>query len=320
MHSEKLNSSPVILGRADIRLSSLHSSAQKSVWIALKNRKLRSVCLELKPKCSEKVTLHFIFRKSANGDSPKIHLKLDYSHSRSQAAISVFQNKEKLLYEVPKPKFERSKLLHNVNRIKHFLPKGSTITKMEKGYDDIIAWREPATTVKYFVFYMFFVYYFHIWWLPIMLTYILFNNWRSKNVKLVSTTAKTEAVQDDEEEEDEETVDEEDKKSLLKSIDSLQKILLEIQEKSGVVASYCERIHNLFHHEETFLSRLLSVVLLLAAFILFVFGLRTVLLVWGINKFTKKLRDPNPVATNEIDNLLLRVPDFEMVENCRELD
>ena len=46
---------------------------------------------------------------------------------------------------------------------------------------------------------------------------------------------------------------------------------------------------------------------------------RAVLLFWGVNKFTKKLRDPNPVATNEVDNLILRVPDMEMVEDSRPL-
>lgn len=114
-------------------------------------------------------------------------------------------------------------------------------------------------------------------------------------------------------------MEDEEKKSLMKSLDSLQKILLETQEWCGLVASYFERVSNLFHHEEPFLSGLVALLLLAAALVLFMLGLRNVLLVWGVNKFTKKLRDPNPVATNEIDNILMRVPDFEMVENSREL-
>ena len=31
---------------------------------------------------------------------------------------------------------------------------------------------------------------------------------------------------------------------------------------------------------------------------------RTVLLLWGVNKFTKKLREADPIPTNEIDNLV----------------
>ena len=120
-------------------------------------------------------------RKAANGEFPQIKLLLEYKHFPVRTAISVLQNKEPLLFEVPKPKFERPKLLHNVNRIKHFLPKGSTINRYKQSYEDVIAWKEPGRTVKYFVFYMFFVYYFNICWLPIFLIYILFINWRHKN-------------------------------------------------------------------------------------------------------------------------------------------
>ena len=120
--------------------------------------------------------------------------------------------------------------------------------------------------------------------------------------------------------EDDEEDEEEQKKSLLKSLDSLQKILLEFQVVTGLVASYLERISNLFHFEEPFLTHLWAALLLATASVLWLLGLRTVLLLWGINKFTKKLRDPNPVATNEIDNLLLRVPDYQMVLDAEEIE
>ena len=61
-----------------------------------------------------------------------------------------------------------------------FIPKSSTINKIKNSYEDIIAWKEPARTVKYFVFYMFFVYYFNIWWIPLFLVYNLFINWKYK--------------------------------------------------------------------------------------------------------------------------------------------
>ena len=213
------------------------------------------------------------YRKPANGDNPKIHLELDYQHSVVQSAFTVLNNKQRLLFESPRPKFDRTTLLHNVNRIKHFLPKGSTINKMEKSYEDIIGWKEPARTVKFFVFYMFFVYYFHIWWLPVILLYFFFKNWKTKSAAHTSLV-KALSVNEDDDDEEEEAVDEEQKRSFMKSLDGLQKILLEIQEKSGVVASYFERVHNLFHHEETFLSLLMCGLLIISACILFIFGLR----------------------------------------------
>ena len=56
--SEKLNSSPLILGCADIRLSSLHSSASshQAVWVKLKNSKLKSVNDKIKSLKSREIS------------------------------------------------------------------------------------------------------------------------------------------------------------------------------------------------------------------------------------------------------------------------
>ena len=84
-------------------------------------------------------------------------------------------------------------------RIKYFLPKGSTITRIKNSYLAVIGWTEPARTVKYFVFYMFFVYYFHIWWIPVLALYLLFYNWKNKRptdaqVLLSSVTARSKII------------------------------------------------------------------------------------------------------------------------------
>ena len=132
------------------------------------------------------------------------------------------------------------------------------------------------------------------------------------------TQSKPDTTEEEEGDEDEED-DEEQKKSFMRSLDSLQKILLEFQVLTGLVASYCERVSNLFQWEEAALSNLWAALLLLTSLLLWLLGLRTLLLLWGLNKFTKKLRDSNPVTTNEIDNLLLRVPDYEMVLDAKEI-
>ena len=133
------------------------------------------------------------------------------------------------------------------------------------------------------------------------------------------TQSKPDTTEEEEEGDEDEEDDEEQKKSFMRSLDSLQKILLEFQVLTGLVASYCERVSNLFQWEEAPLSNLWAALLLLTALLLWLLGLRTLLLLWGLNKFTKKLRDSNPVTTNEIDNLLLRVPDYEMVLDAKEI-
>jgi len=300
--SEKINSpqgnTELILGRASLLVSSLHSTGghTQDMWINLKDRKLR---------------------KPAKGENPRIHLRVSYIHNKIRAAVAVFWNPEEKLYEVEKPKFERSTLLRNVSRIKGFLPKGSTIQKLKQSYTDIIAWKEPARTVKFFIFYMFFVYYFQIWWIPAATLYQLITNYRNRRTHHYqpSMVPRLESMEEEEEEEE----DKEEKKSIKQSIDSFQNTLQEFQECCGLVASYLEKVSNMAHFQEVFLSCLFCMVLLVASLILYILGLRSVLLLWGVNKFTKKLRESDPVPTNEIDNLILRVPDYELLEDCRDV-
>eukprot|EP00092_Neocalanus_flemingeri_P053074 GFUD01062271.1.p1 GENE.GFUD01062271.1~~GFUD01062271.1.p1 ORF type:complete len:143 (+),score=43.12 GFUD01062271.1:1-429(+) len=140
---------------------------------------------------------------------------------------------------------------------------------------------------------------------------------KSNDTKIPRIIVNKDLAEDDDDEEEE---TQEEKKSLKQSLDSLQNILQEFQEGCGLVASYLERISNLCHFEEPFLTVLFCGLLIVLSLVLWLFGLRTVLLLWGVNKFTKKLRDSNPVPTNEVNNLIIRVPDYEMVEDAKILD
>ena len=222
-----------------------------------------------------------MFRKIAKGDSPKLHLKLEYYHNPIRSAVTVFLNKEENLFEVEKPKFERAILLRNFNRIKQFLPKSGAIQRMKNSYSDIIAWKDPARTVKYFIFYMFWVYYFQIWWIPVFLLYHLSINWKKKKGNLLKKSSVTKTMikndmVEEEDEEDEDSQEQEEKKSLKQSLDSLQNILLELQEGCGLLASYFERVFNLFHFEVPFLTFLFGTVLLITSAVLWLVGLRSV--------------------------------------------
>ena len=63
---------------------------------------------------------------------------------------------------------------------------------------------------------------------------------------------KEETVEEDEEEED--VPDKEERKSLKKSLDSLQNTLLEFQVWCGLAASYLERLSNMAHWQEVLLG------------------------------------------------------------------
>jgi hypothetical protein len=53
------------------------------------------------------------------------------------------------------------------------------------------------------------------------------------------------------------------------------------------------------------------VALFAAAILLFFVPLRYLIMLWGLNKFTKKLRNPNAIPNNELLDFLSRVPDTD---------
>ena len=57
-----------------------------------------------------------------------------------------------------------------------------------------------------------------------------------------------------------------------------------------------------------FLGWLLVTVLIVAYLVLYFIPLRIIILLWGINKFTKRLRKPNFIPNNEVMDYLSRVP------------
>ena len=62
------------------------------------------------------------------------------------------------------------------------------------------------------------------------------------------------------------------------------------------------------------LSVLAIIVLSIASLILYFIPFRFLALLWGVNKFTKKLRAPNAIDNNELLDYLSRVPsDRELV-------
>ena len=273
--NEKLNSPHTILGKAVLPLSRLTNGKNQELWINLKDKTLRSWF----PNHSYQIPTLPVFRKPGKGDSPQLLLRIYYRVNRIRSAVCSFRNKEEVLYEVPKPRFDRAALVKNVNRIKIFLPKRSTIARVKQSYNDIIAWEDPARTVKYFVFYMFFVYYFQIWWLPTILLYHLGTNYANKQNNSTASAVNIGiwgSVVDEDEDEDDECQEEkqDERKSLKFSFDSLQSILLEFQIGCGSVGSYFERIWNLLHFEEPFLTFLLCSLLGSFSFVLWMFGLR----------------------------------------------
>lgn len=65
------------------------------------------------------------------------------------------------------------------------------------------------------------------------------------------------------------------------------------------------------HYLLTACFSLAVIAFFIASVILYYIPLRYLVMAWGINKFTKKLRNPNAIPNNEVLDFLSRVPDFD---------
>uniref|UniRef100_A0A2K6KXJ2 C2 domain-containing protein n=1 Tax=Rhinopithecus bieti TaxID=61621 RepID=A0A2K6KXJ2_RHIBE len=106
-----------------------------------------------------------------------------------------------------------------------------------------------------------------------------------------------------------------EKKGFINKIYAIQEVCVSVQNILDEVASFGERIKNTFNWTVPFLSWLAIIALCVFTVILYCIPLRYIVLVWGINKFTKKLRSPYAIDNNELLDFLSRVPsDVQMVQ------
>lgn len=111
----------------------------------------------------------------------------------------------------------------------------------------------------------------------------------------------------------------EEKKTLKAKLQAVQEVTATVQNAIGYVASLCEKAKNTFNFSVPFLSWLAIIILFFVTLVLYFISLRFLLIVWGVNKFTKKLIRPNYVPNNELLDFLSRVPDDEEILDYHEM-
>ncbi len=102
-------------------------------------------------------------------------------------------------------------------------------------------------------------------------------------------------------------------------LQAVQDVTALVQNALGYVAHLAEGVKNTFNFSVPFLSYLAIVVLLAIGVVLYYINLRYLLIIWGINKFSKKLIRPNYAPNNELLDFLSRVPDDEELIDYREM-
>ncbi|KAM5300213.1 multiple C2 and transmembrane domain-containing protein 1 isoform 8-T8 [Ctenodactylus gundi] len=143
-------------------------------------------------------------------------------------------------------------------------------------------------------------------------------DWDSPPRSLAAFVVVEDMLEDEEDEDDKDDKDSE-KKGFINKIYAIQEVCVSVQNILDEVASFGERIKNTFNWTVPFLSWLAIVALCVFTIILYFIPLRYIVLLWGINKFTKKLRSPYAIDNNELLDFLSRVPSDVQVVQYQEL-
>ncbi|XP_029018210.1 multiple C2 and transmembrane domain-containing protein 1 isoform X3 [Betta splendens] len=246
-----------------------------------------------------------------------IFLEIDVIFNAVKAGLrTLIPIEQKYIEE--EPRVSKQLLLRNFNRVRRCI---MFLINTGCYINSCFEWESPQRSVCAFVLFVIVVWNFELYMIPMALllplawNYILIASGKD-------TRQDVQAVEDLLEDEDED-FDKDDKdserKGFMNKLYAIQDVCISVQNALDEVASYGERIKNTFNWTVPFLSWLAIVALGVATIVVYFIPLRYIVLAWGVNKFTKKLRDPYTIDNNELLDFLSRVPSDVQVVQYREL-
>ncbi|XP_043968838.1 multiple C2 and transmembrane domain-containing protein 1 isoform X4 [Gambusia affinis] len=246
-----------------------------------------------------------------------IFLEIDVIFNAVKAGLRTLTPVEQKYIE-EEPKVSKQMLLRNFNRVRRCI---MFLINTGCYINSCFEWDSPQRSICAFVIFTIVVWNFDLYMIPLALllplawNYILIASGKD-------TRQDVQAVEDLLEDEDED-FDKDDKdserKGFMNKLYAIQDVCISVQNALDEVASYGERIKNTFNWTVPFLSWLVIVALVLATIIIYFIPLRFIVLAWGVNKFTKKLRDPYTIDNNELLDFLSRVPSDVQVVQYQQL-
>ncbi|GFY39142.1 multiple C2 and transmembrane domain-containing protein 2 [Trichonephila inaurata madagascariensis] len=248
----------------------------------------------------------------------QILLEIYVFYNPIRASIITFTPKE-TKYMQQEQKFKRSIFVKNVNRVKMML---FGVVELLRFLNSCFLWESTLRSISAFVVFLVITYTFEFYMLPVALLILYVKNYviYALTGRQISTRDDDEVEEIDEEDDDEDKDERgEEKKTLKEKLQAVQDATAMIQNILGEFASFGERCKNTFNYTVPFLSWLAFLVLVLGTIVLYFIPIRYLIMAWGVNKFTKKLRNPHAVPNNELLDFISRVPDDEEKVGHREL-
>ncbi|KAJ8417396.1 hypothetical protein AAFF_G00286230 [Aldrovandia affinis] len=287
IYDEDGDKAPDFLGRVAIPLLSVHNGQQISYL-------LKKEDLERPLKGS-------------------ITLELEVLFNPVRASIKTFKPKETKFME-DNPKFSKKVLARNVYRVRKIT---RAVLYTLQYIKSCFQWESTHRSAIALIIFVFTVWHWDFFMLPLfLLLLIAWNYFQVTSGKVTQCPDLDNMYVDDDEEDDEK---EAEKRGLMDKIHMIQETVMTVQNLLDEIACIGESIKNTFNWSVPFLSSLAAVVLLVVTVVVFFIPLRYIVLIWGINKFTKKLRNPYAIDSNEILDFLKRVPSDVQKVRQREL-
>jgi len=243
-----------------------------------------------------------------------ITVKINYIYNVFRAALRTFNPREENLM-LEERKFKKSELTGNFSRAWRVL---QSIIAFFGFIKTLFTWEDPKRSFIAFFAYVMIVWNFELYMLPISLILLFMKNYTDIYVRKIRPTPMELAqrkpycgTSDDD--------DDDDKQSFLQKIDQVKDVLLKVQTILDYIASFGERCHHAVTWSVPYLGWVATVVIAIASLLLYFVPLRVILLLWGVNKFTKRLRNPNYIDNNELLDYLSRVPSSVELHHFKEL-
>lgn len=243
-----------------------------------------------------------------------IFLEIDVIYNKVRAAFrTVVPAEQKYIEE--EQKVSKQLLQQNFNRVKRCI---MVLFSYGTYINSCFEWESAQRSIISFVLFVVVVWNFELYMLPFALLLLLIWNYVfSINRDTLDTSVETMFEWEDEEEDKDDK--ESEHKGFMDKLYAIQDVFISVQNALDEVASFGERIKNTFNWTVPFLSWLAIAAFCLATVLLYLIPLRYLVLAWGVNKFTKKLRNPYMIDNNELFDFLSRVPSDVQVMQHREL-
>ncbi|XP_061898565.1 multiple C2 and transmembrane domain-containing protein 2 isoform X2 [Entelurus aequoreus] len=215
-----------------------------------------------------------------------VTLVIEVVYNKVRAAIRTFQPKEEKFTE-ENVKFSKKVLAQNIYRVRNI----STAVLYTLQYiRSCFQWENTQRSLIAFLIFLVTVWYSELFMFPLFL--LLLIGWNYLQLSGRNSNPDLEP----------------NKKGLMDKFYMVQEVVLTVQNVLEEVANMGERIKNIFNWSVPFMSCLTCLVLFAATTLLYFIPLRYIVLIWGVNKFTKKLRNPYAIDNNEVLDFLKRMP------------